>query len=360
MPARLDEKDLARYPFLQEAQAKIAGSQLNQLEVFLASSVGARIIELAADRLEAAITIRSPQKMEEHFCDAEKRYDALESLYAYGMARIIASCINDRGVIERLISYEARRSSFFLMSGELDETADAEADKREAVSARLGIPLHEGKVRVADYVEMVAGLRESGWRLVNREVTDGFVRVLATEIEDLLRERIRVVIRARGLPRVPPEVCALLSPSIERLTAIHQSQMLRSLGPVDESRYPPCMNALMRALASGANLTHMGRFALTAFLHTIGLSTTQIVEVYQRSPDFDIEKTLYQVEHISGRSGTEYTPPSCATMLTNGICVEQDRICERIGSPLGYYRKKKGSDPGGEPPGEHAPTRSSG
>ena len=30
-----DAKDLARYPFLQEAQAKIAGSQLENLETFL-------------------------------------------------------------------------------------------------------------------------------------------------------------------------------------------------------------------------------------------------------------------------------------------------------------------------------------
>ena len=144
---------------------------------------------------------------------------------------------------------------------------------------------------------------------------------------------------------MPAEVCALLSPAIERLTAVHQQQMLRNLGPIDESRYPPCMAALIMALAGGANLTHMGRFALTAFLHTIGLSITQIVEVYQRSPDFDIEKTLYQVEHISGRSGTEYTPPSCATMETNGLCVRRDALCERIGGPLGYYRKKKGSPP---------------
>ncbi len=360
MPATFDEKDLARYPFLQEAQAKIAGSQLNQLETFLASDVGARIIRRAADRLEAAITI-PPQGLNDHFRQSHARIpNALESLYTYGMARIIASCINDRSVIERLISYEARRSSFFLMSDESEETADAEAEKRDAVAAQLGLHLHEGTVTVPAYVEMVAGLREPLWRLVNREVHDGLVRVHATEIEVLLRERIRVVIRARGLPRVPPEVCALLSPAIERLTAIHQAQMLRDLGPIDESRYPPCMNALVMALASGTNLTHMGRFALTAFLHTIGLSTTQIVEVYQRSPDFDIEKTLYQVEHISGRSGTEYTPPSCATMLTNGLCVAQDSLCERIGSPLGYYRKKKGSHPGGRPPSEDAPTPSSG
>jgi DNA primase large subunit len=181
-------------------------------------------------------------------------------------------------------------------------------------------------------------------------VKGGVVRVYDSEVEVLLRERIRVVIRARGLPKVPAEVCALLAPAIERLTAVHQGQMLRSLGPIDESRYPPCMAALIMALAGGANLTHMGRFALTAFLHTIGLDITQIVEVYQRSPDFDIQKTLYQVEHISGRSGTEYTPPSCATMETNGLCVRRDALCERIGGPLGYYRKKKGSPTPAETP----------
>lgn len=341
MPVAFDEKDLARFPFLLEAQAKIAGSQLNQLETFLTSDVGNRIIRRATGRIETAITI-PPQGLFDHFrlSNADST-SPLESLYTYGMARIIASCLNDRSAIERLISYEARRSSFFLMNDESDETAQAEAAKRNAVAAQLGLFLHEGTVTVPAYVEMVAGLREPLWRLVNRDVHGGLVRVYPTEVEVLLRERIRVVIRGRGLPRVPPEVCALLAPSIEHLTAVLQSQMLRDLGPIDESRYPPCMNALVTALLEGKNLTHMGRFALTAFLHTIGLSTTQIVEVYQRSPDFDIEKTLYQVEHISGRSGTEYTPPSCATMLTNGICVGRDGLCERIGSPLGYYRKKK-------------------
>ncbi|KAF5041807.1 Eukaryotic and archaeal DNA primase, large subunit [anaerobic digester metagenome] len=350
MPVAFDEKDLARFPFLLEAQAKIAGSQLNQLESFLASDVGARIIRRATDRIEAALTI-PPQGQNDHFrLSQAETSNPLESLYTYGMARIIASCLGDRSAIERLISYESRRSSFFLMSDESDETAEADAAKSEAVAAQLGLSLSEGTVAVPAYVEMVAGLREPLWRLVNREVHRGLVRVYPTELEVLLRERIRVVIRARGLPPVPPEVCVLLASSIEHLTAVLQAQMLRDLGPVDESRYPPCMNALLAALLSGKNLTHMGRFALTAFLHTIGLSTTQIVEVYQRSPDFDIEKTLYQVEHISGRSGTEYTPPSCATMLTNGLCVGQDGLCERIGSPLGYYRKKKKRTLPGERP----------
>lgn len=344
MPPAFDAKDLARYPFLQEAQAKIAGSELNNLETFLSSEYGCQTIDLAAERVEAAITI-PPKGLDAYFREFHAAIpDAQKSLYAYGMARVIASCINDRSVIERLISYEARRSMFYLMD---DEQGEADEGKREEVARRLGLELRDGTVPLAPYVEMVSGLREPAWRLVNREIHGGLVRVFDSEIEVLLRERIRVVIRARGLPKVPGEVCALLAPAIERLTAVHQGQMLRDLGPIDESRYPPCMGALIMALAGGANLTHMGRFALTAFLHTIGLSTTQIVEVYQRAPDFDIQKTLYQVEHISGRSGTEYTPPSCATMETNGLCVRRDALCERIGGPLGYYRKKKGSPPPG-------------
>ena len=119
------------------------------------------------------------------------------------MARIIASCINDRSVIDRLITYEARRSSFFLTTDRLEESDETQAATRDAVAAQLGLRLHESTVPVTAYIEMVSAMREPRWRLVNREVSGGLVRVQAAEFGDLLRERIRVVIRARGLPKVP-------------------------------------------------------------------------------------------------------------------------------------------------------------
>ena len=78
-------------------------------------------------------------------------------------------------------------------------------------------------------------------------------------------------------------------------------------------------------------------------MHTIGMDLHQIVEVYTRAPDFDIQKTMYQVEHISGRGGTEYTPPGCATMKTYGLCVNPDAICKNksVTHPLWYYKQKK-------------------
>jgi DNA primase large subunit len=103
------------------------------------------------------------------------------------------------------------------------------------------------------------------------------------------------------------------------------------------------MQALLLALTSGTNLTHAGRFALTTFIHTIGMDVVGIAQLYARSPDYDPEKTMYQVEHITGRggAGTEYTAPACAAMKTTGICVNKDVLCEKINHPLSYYKIKK-------------------
>jgi DNA primase large subunit len=68
-----------------------------------------------------------------------------------------------------------------------------------------------------------------------------------------------------------------------------------------------------------------------------------IAQLYARSPDFDAEKTMYQVEHITGRggSGTEYTAPACAAMKTTGLCIRPDPLCEKVNHPLSYYKLKK-------------------
>ena len=71
------------------------------------------------------------------------------------------------------------------------------------------------------------------------------------------------------------------------------------------------------------------------------MDNDRIAELYARSPDFDREKTMYQVGHITGGGGTEYTAPACAAMRTTGLCIRPDKICETINHPLSYYRKKK-------------------
>ena len=161
------------------------------------------------------------------------------------------------------------------------------------------------------------------------------------EIDELIRERIRVILIDQMPLRVPAGICERLEPIIQEISARYQQQTLEQFGEIQEEAFPPCISALIQAISTGANLTHMGRFAMTSFLHTIGMSITGITEIFARAPDFDLEKTMYQVEHISGGGGTGYTPPSCPTMRTLGLCVNRNKDCERVNHPLNYYRLQK-------------------
>jgi DNA primase large subunit len=92
--------------------------------------------------------------------------------------------------------------------------------------------------------------------------------------------------------------------------------------------------------ATKVGLAHSARFAPVSFLIQINMSVNQIVGLFNTSPDFDPEKTRYQVEHIAGSSGTKYKPPSCTTMATYGNCPGEDELCRRIRHPLSYYERK--------------------
>jgi DNA primase large subunit len=267
--------------------------------------------------------------------------DAEADLFSYAFARIIVTCLGEKGITERHARYEAIRASSFLK--------EESPQLREFVADRIGLDPQAGRIPVTQFVELTSSLRESSWRLVNRRIVDGSVLLSEIEIDDLLRERIRtVLIRQFPLP-VPRGVCETITPVMTGITAAYQEQVLQQFGEVDEESFPPCINALIQAITEGTNLPHQGRFAITAFLNAIGLGPQEIVELYCRAPDFDVEKTIYQVEHITGARGTEYTAPSCATLRTYGFCVKRDSLCEHVNHPLNYYlikkRRKQGEKP---------------
>ncbi|EJG06855.1 MAG: DNA primase large subunit PriL [Methanofollis liminatans] len=322
----VDVQDLAKYPFLEEAQDYVR-RESGTLDILLKSERGRSLSDAAVTRVLDALSRKNPQE-----CRTYGR-DAQEDLFSYVIARMLVSCLNDRLLIERLSQFEAQKAYLSFIEEEKAE--------KEEIARALGIDIGLNSLPVLTYVPLVSGLHEERWKLVNRSVKGGRVLLLRIEAEELIRERMREIIRERLPLSVPEEVCRQFLPYTEAIAAAVQQQALEEFGAVDESSFPPCISALIMAVTAGTNLPHVGRFALTAFLNNIGLSTTQIVEVFQRAPDFDLSMTMYQVEHISGRSGTEYTAPACATMRTHGLCVRRDAICEKVNHPLTYYKRKK-------------------
>jgi DNA primase large subunit len=142
---------------------------------------------------------------------------------------------------------------------------------------------------------------------------------------------------------VSEEICARLDAYIKPLKSdlqILRGRQRADLGKVEEGAFPPCIRKMLADSAKGVNLAHSARFALVSFLLQINMTPEQVVSLFNTSPDFDPEKTRYQVEHIAGSSGTKYKPPSCATMATYGNCPGEDDLCRRIRHPLSYYERR--------------------
>jgi DNA primase large subunit len=333
-------KELSHFPFLKKAQNHIKTRFLS-LDSLLKDPRGEALIARANERIRDAISSKKT--------GVQEISDSVDDeIASYALARIIVSCVHDKQLMDRLTRYEAERGYYFLVNEEEwnqnYKLEDAGYSRLcIALADELGIKVSQYRMPLTDYVELVSTLHEDRFRLVNRRLVRGFVEIKKEERYELLRERMRMIMRHDLPHKVPSSLCEQLSLNILSIKKVYQEQMLQQFGAIDESAFPPCMQALVSALTAGTNITHAGRFALTTFIHTIGMNVADIARMYARSPDFDPEKTMYQVEHITGRggSGTEYITPACAAMKTTGLCVNRDKICEHVNHPLNYYRQKK-------------------
>lgn len=327
MKIRLELQDIAHYPFLKEAQEVIAARGFS-LATITGNSENKEYLDAAVERIRDA----AQSKKGRVWTDSD---DPFLDILSYGLARILISCIKNRSGIASLARYEAERAFYFL---QIIETND---DIRQHIFRELDIPFSGSSMSYIRFIELTQTLREDSFRLVNRDLSKGQVSLNDEEKNLLLRERIRTLLLEQLPLDLPESVCEHLSGHLMEVQTIIAERTIEEYGAVEESRFPPCIHALFEAAVTGKYLTHSGRFALTTFLHTIGMDATEIISTFSQGSDFNIEVTSYQVNHIISQGSDGYTTPSCATMMTHGICSGKNAKCKQITHPLSYYRKEK-------------------
>ncbi|MCP1661767.1 MAG: DNA primase regulatory subunit PriL [Methanocalculus sp. MSAO_Arc1] len=330
MEKQLDPLYRARYPFLKEASEIIAEQGIT-LETITNSSRGRIFLDAAVERIEEAVLGRDKETW------ADKP-DLLLDIISYALARVLISCSRNRSGIGSLARYEAKRALYFLQVAEDNE------DVRRMIYQELGIPYSGSGSDYIDYtryIELASGISGDQFRLVNRDLFNGMVMISVEEKDILLRERIRTLLTSQLPLSIPDSVCSQLAESVSRVDSILAEKAAIEYGEIDEAGFPPCIRHLHTTASEGKYLTHSGRFALTTFLHTIGMEMTAIISLFSGGGDFNLDVTTYQVEHITSHDTEGYTTPSCATMKTHGICIGKNKQCETIRHPLNYYRKNK-------------------
>lgn len=322
MRTSVEKRDLAHYPFLPEAQGLLASRGI-KVSGLSSSNSGRVYLDKATERVILALDGKAVYP--------ESEDDVVSDIITYVLAKVLVSCTKDKRTVDRFCRMEAHRVYGFF---HIEENALL----KTRVCEELDVTTGDGSLPVIRYIELAARVRDAKWRLINREVEAGQVKITADEQDVLIAERIRSIISS-GLPLdVPESIAQEYLPWSDKILAAVQERTLVEFGAIDESAYPPCIQALISAAAAGVNLTHSGRFSMTAFLHNVGMSGDQVAGIFARSPDYNADMTNYQVDHILTN---EYTTPSCATMLTHGICVNKDKLCDSVSHPLNYYRSKK-------------------
>jgi len=333
---KLTRSDFAKYPFLKDASDYVKKLELKIHDLVNPSLTN--LLERAEERINNAILYNMTGK--------RHRNDEIEILsFAVAIMLVVAT---DNNFIKKRYALAEAKQAYENMRSESREKilALAQNFNWKLTKSQLEKPC-EFSLNFVDYVKNTAHLRDGKWKLVNRFLSDGNVYLTRSEVARLLSEEIRRYVEKRLEVRDSPTFPAKILEITERVKKflsekIGETEVEELPKTITQTAFPPCIDDLYQAFTSGRHLSHIGRFALTTFLVNIGMPSENLVELFKNVSDFNEKMTRYQVEHIAGEKGsrTRYSPPSCSTLKTHGVCVNADSLCQKIHHPLAYYRKK--------------------
>ncbi|MEM2004295.1 MAG: DNA primase large subunit PriL [Nitrososphaerota archaeon] len=339
MSLRLTADFLAKYPFTSVARGIVASWGVRVEE--LGEARHRKDVERALFRIREALERGEAAEIGLHD-------DPEVDVISFPIALMIVSSVGDGWLSRRWALAEAVRCESFISTEdasiviELLRELDISVEKTDEREKELS-GFCDFKVRIRDYLIHASRIDALEWKLVNRVVRNGWVYVSQRDLARLAREAIIKRILERLADVKLSSVPDFLKTHIEEIRSRLASRRGYEEAVVSssEENWPPCMKALKSALIGGQNVGHFGNFAFASFLFNIGYTVESVISMYAQRSDFDERLARYQAEHIAGMKGsrTKYTTPSCTTMRTHGLCIEDGRLCPGIKNPLQYYKR---------------------
>ncbi|MEM4311026.1 MAG: hypothetical protein QXX95_01375 [Nitrososphaerales archaeon] len=333
MELSLGKRDYARYPFLKEAGELVRLLDLSLYDVtkFL------KILDRAKERILQAF---KRGKIEQELEDSE------DELLSFSLALFLVKAINNEFAIKRYSLAEALRVEAFLN----EEFSNNNISIIIYLFKRLfKIEIREFhkdeefffEIPFKDYLIRATKFHDESWKLINRPLYHGYVRLKAKDLIRLIREEIALMIEERikllKLAKFPEKLKEIVNDLKQK--APHPTLWI---GRGEVKDYPPCVKHALKELEEGRNLPHYGRFLLASYMLAIGKGVDEIVGLFSKAPDFKEKITRYQIEHIAGLKGggTKYRVPSCKTLAEHNFCFKTEE-CNNIRNPFQFGRKNE-------------------
>ena len=212
--------------------------------------------------------------------------------------------------------------------------------QRETISTNF-------KINFIDYLKLASNLKDESRKLVNNALMDGYVFIQPKNLNRLIQEYVRLkfltnnnrdsnkleeLFEIKEFKDLYDEITEIWEHKKEEF---EYSSDVKFKEGVDMSEIlPPCIEEILSKAKNGQNLIHTERLFIVWFLNALEYPVETIVDIFATLPDFNREKTEYQVEYAKKK---KYTPYSCQTLKSNSLCkaIEyKDLLCIE-----GYYSK---------------------
>lgn len=342
-----DEK--AKYPFLADAGRHLQeyGFELRQ---FGTDPILRVIVDKAHERVMAAAggsVYRSGLAG-----GKAMQYDVLDmEVFSFLIAIVLIKLANRPTLVRRFALSEARRAETHLIRDlsyrhnrlDLPRAKMARSILHDLFGLKVEVrdPDNRYLIPVPDYLKHSSVFHEREWKLVNRQVEDGHVILKPDKTVRLIRHALTTYISAKIRDSPVPDMIPGLEGMVAELAAVADK-----LTPAYEStgENPPCIKHAINVLKGGENLPHSGRFMLATFLLARGRPVEEIAPLFKNAPDYSERVTMYQLNHLSGRTGgVKYNCPSCDKLRTQNLCFAVPE-CDGIITPLQFGRRRKAAE----------------
>ena len=212
------------------------------------------------------------------------------------------------------------------------------------------------RIFFTDFLKLASNLRDDDRRLINNPLKGGYVFITPHTLTRLLQEYVRNKFLTKrnetitNLERFKQEAFKFekfkeLYDNIDNNWNLKKEEyefpveVVFKEGSDTSFLFPPCMGNILSKAQEGQNLPHTERLVILFYLHAIEYPIDMIIQIFSSLPDFNEEKTRYQVEFAKKKG---YIPHSCLTLKSLDLCMakqKKDKLCLE-----GYYSIQKGEE----------------
>lgn len=329
-------EDLAKYPFMPQAAGYVKDKEIE------IGKLDKSILERAERRIEDAIINATVER------EFQKPNVEIPS---FPTAMMMVAAIEDSYIKKRYALAEAKGAHKQLEEEKPEKILKIARNFKWKINPMKykktdDARIYDFTLHFTDFLKNSANFHETEWKLINKPLLNGVVYIKKKDAVRLLQEEIRKYVEEKLNVKVGtlPQNITTRIERLKQLLAVNKGKIQLEEFPKEViiAAFPPCIKELYDTTKSGHHISHIGRFALTSFLVSSGMTPENVIDLFRSLSDFNERMTRYQVEHIAGERGTrtKYIPPRCDTLRTHGICHSTEEICKRIRHPLAYYKRK--------------------